>query len=314
MKKSFITGITGQDGYYLTKLLLNKGYTVHGISRPQSTQAKDFDLNAEVHTMDVTDTDKLEALIAKIKPDEFYHLATLHEVGFSKEDYSQTRKVDGDSLFYILTALDKYSPKCRLFYASSSNIFGQPESSPQNEETVYRPQSLYGICKTTNMHLLRTWREKKNFFACAGILFNHESPRRNAFFVSRKIALAAAQIKLGLVTELTLGNIEAQRDWGAAEDFVQAMWLMLQAPTAQDYVIGTGQLRSVKELLDIAFKAVSLDWRAYVKQEDKLVRPIEKVPVVADISKIKSELSWQPKVSFEELITQMVKSDLERLK
>lgn len=313
MKKAFITGISGQDGYYLTKLLLSKGYSVYGLSQSKSDVEA---LGGEVEAFqgDVSDTALVEKLITEIKPDEFYHLATVHEVDFSKESYLRIRRVDGDSVYFILNTIKEHVPHCRFFYASSSQIYGKATVTPQNETTPFNPQTLYGICKSSNMQLIKLFREKFNIFACSGILFNHESPRRKEFYLPRKISLAVAKIKLGLANEIVLGSLDSQKDWGAAEDFVQAMWLMLQNKTPVDYVLGTGKLHSIEDVLKMAFDYAGLNWRKYVKQDPQFVRPSDPIFIAADNSKIKAELGWQPQISLKTLIEQMVEADIKLLK
>ena len=314
MKKAFITGIAGQDGYYLTKLLLEKGYSVFGISKTKAPDIEALGASVKVFLGDVSDTTFIEKLISEVKPDEFYHLATVHEVDFSKESYLQIRKVDGDSVFFILNAIKEHVPQCRMFYASSSQIYGKATQSPQNEETPFNPQTLYGICKVSNMQLIKLFREKFNIFACSGILFNHESPRRKEFYVPRKISTTVAKIKLGLANEITLGSLDSKKDWSSAEDFVQAMWLMLQNSKPVDYVLGSGQLNTIEDLLKMAFEYVGLDYTKYVKQDQALVRPNDPVAICADISKIKAELGWKPQANLKSLIEKMVDADLKLLK
>lgn len=316
MKKAFITGITGQDGSYLAELLISKGYEVHGLVRQKSDHQNLSEILSKInlHVGDVTDEIRLTGLIESISPDEIYHLATRHEVNITTEDYVKTNKVDAESTMFILMAIANHAPKAKFFYASSSNVFGEVKSSPQSEDYPLNPTTIYGISKASSMRLVRMFREKKDIFACSGILFNHESPRRNTFFLPRKITSTAAKIKLGLESQLILGDIESRRDWGYAGDVASAMWLMLQAEGPTDYVIGTGKTHSVRELLDIAFNRLNLDWKKYVQVSPEFVRQVEKHEIVADISKIKNELKWTPKKDFKSLIEDMVDSDLKLFK
>lgn len=316
MKKAFITGIAGQDGSYLAELLLSNGYEVHGLVRQKSGHQNLTEVLSKInlHVGDVVDEAQITGLIESIRPDEIYHLATRHEVNISTEDYIKTHKVDTESTMFVLMAIANHVPKAKFFYASSSNVFGEVKSSPQNEDYAMNPTTIYSISKASGMRLVRMFREKKNVFACSGILFNHESPRRDAFFLPRKITSTAAKIKLGLESQLILGNIESRRDWGYAGDVASAMWLILQAQRPTDYVIGTGKTHSVRELLDIAFNKLDLDWKKYVHVSPELMRPVEKHEIVADISKIKNELKWAPQKDFKSLIEDMVESDLKLFK
>lgn len=317
MKKALITGISGQDGSYLAELLLAKGYDVHGLIRPFPGEGgvalpriRHILDKINLHVGDVSEEATVRELVKVVKPDEIYHLATKHEVGISTQEYLDTRSIDVDSTMYFLSSIDAYQPNCRFFYASSSNVFGAVSSSPQNESTTFNPSSIYSISKVASMYLVRMYRSKKCLFACSGILYNHESPRRDLFFLPRKITSSAAKIKLGFEKELILGDLDARRDWGYAGDFVEAMWLMLQAEKPEDYVIGTGETHSVREVLDIAFELLGLDWSKYVKINDALLRPKEKFEMVADVSKIKKELGWEPKRKFADVIRMMIQEDL----
>lgn len=318
MKKALITGIAGQDGSYLAELLLDKGYEVHGLLR----RSPDGGANATwriqhilekliLHWGDVSDRIVAPNLIQEVLPDEIYHLATKHdEPSINIETYLENERTNVNSTLYLLEAIKNLKPACRFFYASTSKIFGTAEESPQNEETPIQPNSLYGISKAAGLELVRLYRDRENIFACSGILYNHESPRRDFFFLPRKITSAVAKIKLGLQNKLTLGDLGARRDWGFAGDFAEAIWLMLQAERPEDYVIGTGEIHSVKDVLDIAFGSLGLDWKTYVEVDQKLVRKPEKFAMVADISKIKKKLNWEPKTKFEKLIKMMVQEDL----
>lgn len=313
---ALIAGIAGQDGSYLSEFLLNKGYEVHGLTKPFSEKAevalpriRHILGEINLHVGDVSEKATLSGLIRKVRPDEIYHLATRHEIDITVKEYLDTRNVETDSTIYFLAAIDEFHPDCKFFYASSSNVFGEVSSSPQSEKTSLNPNSIYSISKVAGMHLVQMYRNKKKIFACSGILFNHESPRRKEFFLTRKITSAAAKIKLGIETELALGDLDSTRDWGFSGDYVEAMWLILQAEKPQDYVIGTGKSHSVRDVLEVAFKYHGLEWRKYVKVSAALVRPKEQFELVADISKISKELGWVPKMKFHDLIQMMTQSD-----
>lgn len=314
---ALITGIAGQDGSYLAEFLLGKGYIVHGLGRSDPDKAEKWNRNisnirnkVSFHIGDVSDEGLVRGYIANIRPDEVYHLATEHEVSVTAENYIRSRRAHLDSAAYFLSVIKDLRPECRYFYASSSNVFGRPSASPQNEETAFNPESIYSITKAAGMQMVHMFRAQRGVFACSGILFNHESPRRDITFLPRKITSAAARIKLGLENELELGEMDARKDWGFAGDFVEAMWLMLQADTPCDYVIGTGETHAVRDILDIAFGMLGLDWKRYVRVNPKLIRPKETTEVVADVSKIKINLGWAPRTSFNELIKMMLEEDL----
>ena len=318
MKKALITGILGQDGSYLTEFLFKKNYQVHGLVRSLDSKVKNesnwksqWEDKIHLHQGSINDRSYIRNIIESIRPEEVYHLATGHEVKLNDEDYLKTRATDLDGTFFLLSALADLCPQSRLFYASSSNIFGKAAKSPQNEETPYHPASVYAVTKVASMNFLRLFREQKNLFCCSGILFNHESPRRDSFFLTRKICQTAVMIKLGKIDQLHLGDLQARRDWGFAGDYVEAMWLMLQNTKAEDFVIGTGVTHSVTDVLQIAFTFLDLDWRTYVKVNEQLLRLKEEVEVVADARKIHSRLGWVPKLSFEKMIQDMVFSELQ---
>jgi len=287
---ALITGVTGQDGSYLRELLLSRGYEVHGPA------------------VDVTDAGAVRSAVAATRPDECYHLAAQTVV--NGEEVA-TVQVNVSGTLHVLEALRLESPACRLFIAGSSEMFGNVDTSPQNEATPFRPRNVYGVSKLAAWQLMRVYREQHGMFACCGILYNHESPRRGEQFVTRKITRAAARIKLGLQSELALGNLEAVRDWGHARDYVRAMWLMLQQPAPDDYVIATGHGRTVQEFVEAAFAAVDLDWRPYVRVDPKFYRPLEKTPFVGDAQKARRALGWTPETTLEELVAEMVATDLQ---
>ena len=317
MKTALITGIAGQDGSYLAELLLSKGYQVHGLEINLLVEKNDVLSKINhildkivLHNGDVSDYATVRKLIDKIRPDEVYHLATKHDLKNSLKNYLEIQSTNVDSTYFLLSAIKEMKPYCRFFFASSSKVFGKVSSSPQNEQTVFSPRSLYSISKAAGIYLVNMYRNDHNLFACSGILYNHESPRRDIYFLPRKITRAAARIKAGKEKELVLGNIDAKRDWGFAGDYVEAMWLMLQADEPNDYVIGTGEIHSVKDILDTAFAEIGLNWQNYVIIDKEFFRKEEDILMVANIFKIKNKLSWQPKISFEELIKMMVREDI----
>lgn len=322
MKKALITGITGQDGSYLAELLLSKGYAVHGVVRRVALEDADHRLFRVNHILDklVLHAASLESyaslfdVVEKTKPDECYHLAAQSFVSYSFEDEFSTINSNINGTHYILSALKQRAAKCRFYFAGSSEMFGQVREVPQKESTAFHPRSPYGISKVAGFDLTRNYREAYNLHASSGILFNHESPRRGFEFVTRKISTAAAKIKLGLAKELKLGNLKAKRDWGFAGDYVEAMWLMLQQAKPGDYVIATGEIHSVEEFAEQAFKHVGLNWRDYVVIDKNFYRPAEVHELRGDSSKAKKVLGWKPSVGFKELVTMMVDHDLNRLK
>ena len=322
MKKALITGITGQDGSYLAEFLLEKGYEVHGIIRRVALEDPEHRLWRIRHVLDriTLHTASLESyasifnVVEKVKPDECYHLAAQSFVSYSFEDEFSTISTNINGTMHILSAIKQRAPKCRCYFAGSSEMFGYVKEVPQNEDTPFHPRSPYGISKVAGFDLTRNYREAYGLFALSGILFNHESQRRGFEFVTRKITNIVAEIKLGLAKELRLGNLEAKRDWGFAGEYVQAMWLMLQQDKPDDYVIATGKTHSVKEFVESAFTYVGLNWKDYVVIDETLYRPSEIYELKGDYSKAKQKLNWQPRVNFEELVKMMVEADLERLK
>jgi GDPmannose 4,6-dehydratase len=319
VKKALITGITGQDGSYLSELLLEKGYEVHGVVRRvalEHPQARMWRIrNAldriHVHSASLESYASIFDIIADIKPDECYHLAAQSFVSYSFEDEFSTINTNLNGTHYVLSAIKRQAPECKFYFAASSEMFGNVKETPQNENTPFHPRSPYGISKMAGFELTRNYREAYGLFALSGILFNHESPRRGAEFVTRKITSAAARIKLGLDNKISLGNLEAKRDWGHSRDYVRAMWLMLQQNEPKDYVIATGESHSVQEFLETAFNYLDLDYRDYLVIDKELYRPSEVNILVGDASKAHQELNWYPAVSFEDLVKEMVDSDLE---
>ncbi len=320
MKKALITGITGQDGSYLAEYLLEQGYEVHGIIRRIALEDPALRLWRLQHVLDqviLHTGDSLESfprlfqIFQEVMPDECYHLAAQSFVSYSFEDEFSTMSVNVNGTHCILSALHRICPECRFYFAGSSEMFGKTKDAPQNEDTSFRPRSVYGISKVAGFELTRNYREAYNIFACSGILFNHESPRRGFEFVTRKITSSAAKIKLGLAEEICLGNIEAKRDWGYALDYVKAMVAMLRQETPDDFVVGTGKTHSVKEFLEVAFGELDLDYQKHLVIDPRLYRPTNNEILVADPSKAQAVLGWQPVIDFEELVCLMVRADFE---
>jgi GDPmannose 4,6-dehydratase len=322
LKKAFITGITGQDGSYLAELLLEKGYQVHGMVRRAALEDPEHRLSRIRHLSDkiTIHSGSLESyasvfnIVQKIKPDECYHLAAQSFVSYSFEDEFSTINTNISGTHFVLSAIKQAAPKCRFYFAGSSEMFGRVRETPQNEQTPFHPRSPYGISKVAGFDLTRNYREAYGMFALSGILFNHESPRRGYEFVTRKITSGVAEIKLGLKKELRLGNLQAKRDWGFAGDYVKAMWMMLQSDKPDDYVVATGETHSVKEFAELAFEHAELDYKRYVVLDEKFYRPAEVSLLQGDYSKAKKELGWEPSVPFEELVRTMVDADLKRVK
>lgn len=320
--KALITGITGQDGSYLTELLLDKGYEVHGIVRRVALEDPEHRLWRIKHLLDkiVLHPASLESyasifnIVEKIKPQELYHLGAQSFVDYSFGDEFSTFHTNVDGTLHVLSAVKQKAPKCKFYFAASSEMFGLVKESPQNESTHFHPRSPYGISKTAGFYITQNYREAYNVFGCSGILFNHESPRRGFEFVTRKITDGAAKIKLGRADKLKLGNLEARRDWGFAGDYVEAMWLMLQQDKPDDYVIATGETHSVKGFAEAAFNLVGLNWKDHVVVDESFYRPAEVHILQGDYSKAKEKLGWEPKVGFKKLVEMMVNADLERLK
>ena len=323
MKKCvLITGITGQDGSYLAEFLLERGYEIHGLARRVASESPITRFSrinhlldkVNLHYGDVTNYSTIWRLIAKIQPDEVYHLAAQSQVKISFEDDFGAFGETTSGTHYLLSAIKELKPDCRFYFAGSSEMFGQVRESPQNETTPLNPVSPYSISKTAGFYLTKMFRQAYGIFACNGILFNHESPRRGFEFVTRKITLTAAKIKYGLTDKLPLGNLAARRDWGFAGDYVENMWLMLQHEISDDYVIGTGESHTVQEFVEAAFERAGLDWGKYVVIDKSLIRPAEVHHLLADHSKARNILNWRPKTKFNELVAMMVDSDLEKVK
>ena len=316
MPTALITGITGQDGSYLAEFLLEKNYKVVGIVRRSSTtpyeRISHLVDDIELVSADLLDQTSLTDVVSDCKPDEIYNLAAQSFVQTSWNQPVLTGEFTALGVTRMLEAMKKAAPNARFYQASSSEMFGKVHESPQRESTPFYPRSPYGVAKVYGHWITVNYRESFALYAVSGILFNHESPRRGLEFVTRKVTDGVARIKLGLSREIRLGNLEARRDWGFAGDYVRAMWLMLQQDTPDDYVIGTGKTWSVRQLCDTAFRCVGLDYRDYVVQDDRFFRPAEVDLLVADASKSRDALGWEPDVTFEQLIEMMVQADLAR--
>ena len=324
-KIALITGITGQDGSYLTELLLEKGYAVHGIVRRTSNllrsriehlrrDEKIYGRKLFLHYGDLSDTTTLRRIFREVQATEVYHLAGQSHVGLSFELPESTCDEAGMATLRLLEIVRDQNAGVKFYHASTSEIFGNASESPQTEETPMRPTSPYGCAKAFATQLARVYRQSYGMFVCNGILYNHESPRRGENFVTRKIARAAARISKGLDVDLVLGNLESKRDWGRAQDYVQAMWLMLQHDKPDDYVVATGKAHSVREFVEAAFKVVDLRWKKFVKHDRAFDRPIEPARLVGRADKIRNRLGWKPTGSFEQLVREMVEAELKELK
>ena len=315
LKKALITGITGQDGSYLAEFLLLKGYEVYGMVRRSSTinfeRISHIQDRLKLMQGDLLDQNSLIEALKISEPDEVYNLGAQSFVPTSWNQPVLTGEFTALGVTRMLEAIRTVNPKIRFYQASSSEMFGKTQETPQNEKTPFYPRSPYGVAKVYGHWITVNYRESYGIFCCSGILFNHESPRRGLEFVSRKVTSAAAKIKLGLQKELRMGNLDAHRDWGFAGDYVEAMWLMLQQNEPEDFVIATGISHSVQDLIQAAFDHLGLDWEEYVKIDPKLLRPAEVDYLVGDAQKAKAKLGWQPKVTFEELIKMMTDSDLQ---
>ncbi len=319
MPRALITGITGQDGLYLSELLLSKGYEVFGLIRGQNNPKLDLVRQTvpEVKLIngDLTDVSSLTRVLNIAQPDEVYNLGAISFVAYSWENSSMTSDVTGKGVLNILEATRLYAgsdiSRVRFYQASSSEMFGKVQEVPQRETTLLWPRSPYAVAKVFGHYMTINYRESYGMHASSGILFNHESPRRGPEFVTRKVSQAVSRIKLGLQSELTLGNLDAKRDWGFAGDYVDAMWRMLQQPVADDYVISTGKTHSIRDLLDVAFAAVGIDdWTPYVRQDPRFMRPAEVDLLIGDPKKARDVLGWTPTVSFKTLVQMMVGNDL----
>ena len=318
-KTALITGITGQDGSYLAEFLLKKGYSVHGMVRRVAAEDKShrfwrlrhFMDKLHIHAGSLESYASIINIITKIKPHEIYHLGAQSYIDYAFKDEFSTINTNINGTHFLLSAIKEFSPKTKFYFAGTSEMFGKVREIPQTEKTPFYPRSVYGISKVAGYDLTRNYREAYNLFCCSGILFNHESPRRGFEFVTRKITHAVARIKFGLQKNLTLGNMDAKRDWGHAKDHVEAMWLMLNQKKPKDYVISTGKHYTVRDFAKLAFELVDLDYRKFVKVEKKLYRPSEVESLLGNCSKAKKELKWKPKYDFKKLVEDMVRADLE---
>ena len=318
MKTALITGINGMDGSHLADFLLDKGYKVYGVERRSSSKnrinTKHLEGKVTFLQGDLTDQNSLFRCLKESNPDEVYNLAAQSFVGESWNTPEHTSEVTGLGVLRILEAIREFNPKIRFYQASSSEMFGRMVENPANENTPFYPHSPYGVAKLYGHWITKNYRESYGIFACSGILFNHESERRGIDFVTRKISDGVARIKLGLADHITLGNLDAKRDWGYAPDYIEVMWLMLQQDTPDDYVIATGETRSIREFLDEAFKLVGItDWDSYIKIDPKFIRPAEVDVLRGDFSKAQNQLEWSPKTSFTDLVKIMVENDLDLL-
>ena len=322
-KVALITGITGQDGSYLAELLLAKGYKIHGIVRRVALEEETHRLlrirnilkDITLHAGSLESYSRIFNIVRKIKPDEIYHLGAQSYIGYSFEDEFSTFSMNINGTHYILSAVKELADKeIKFYFAASSEMFGKVKEAPQNENTCFHPRSSYAISKVTGFHLVRNYREAYKLHASNGILFNHESPRRGFEFVTRKISHGVARIKKGLQKKIKLGNTKAKRDWGHAKDYVNAMWLMLQQDSAGDYVIGTGKQFTVEDFAQKAFSHVGLNYKDHLVIDKNLIRPADVDTLLADYTKAKKILKWEPKISFDDLVINMVEHDLQQIK
>ena len=313
--RALITGITGQDGSYMAELLLGKGYEVFGIVRRSSVKKFDriepFIDDIELIEGDLTDQSSLDSAVHSVQPDEVYNLAAQSFVPVSWNQPVLTGDVTGLGVIRILEAIRRHRPTAKFLQASSSEMFGKVRETPQTEKTPFYPRSPYGVAKVFGHYITVNYRESYGMFACSAMGFNHESPRRGMEFVTKKVTHQVAKIKRGLANKLLMGNLDAKRDWGFAGDYVRAMSMMLQQPEPDDYVLATGKTHSVRELVEVAFAAVGLDWKEYVEIDPKLIRPAEVDFLCGDATKAREKLGWEPEVTFEKLIKMMVEADLE---
>ncbi len=316
MKTALITGITGQDGSYLAEFLLSKGYRVVGMVRRSSVdrfeRLEHIQTEIELIQGDLTDQTSLDIAVRDVEPDEIYNLAAQSFVPTSWNQPGLTGEVTGLGVTRVLEAMRKNRPQAKFYQASSSEMFGKVHETPQRETTPFYPRSPYGVAKVYGHWITVNYRESYNLHCCSGILFNHESPRRGFEFVSRKVSDSVARIKAGKMDKIPMGNLDARRDWGFAGDYVEAMWMMLQQDEPRDYVVATGQSHSVRELLDAAFSAADLSWEDYVEIDPKFYRPAEVDTLVGDPTKARTEMGWEPNVSFGQLMEMMVREDLTR--
>lgn len=318
-KRALITGVTGQDGSYLAEYLIHLGYEVHGLVRRVALEQPEQRLSRlknvldriQIHAANLESYASIFQVFNRYQFDECYHLAAQSFVAESFADGFSTMGTNINGTHYVLAALREVQPACKFYFAGSSEMFGKTRETPQTERTPFHPRSPYGISKVAGFHLTMNYREAYGIFGCSGILFNHESPRRGYEFVTRKITYGVARIKLGLASELRLGNLEAQRDWGHARDYIQAMHAILQQPSPDDYVVATGETHSVREFCEMAFAEVGLNYKDYVKRDESVYRPAEVDQLIGDATKARRALGWEPRTRFADLVREMVRSDLE---
>ena len=320
MKKkiALITGISGQDGSYLAEFLLNKNYEVHGLVRRIAIEDQRHRLwrlrkilnKIKLHPASLENYASIVKIVSKLKPNELYHLAAQSFVHYSFEDEFSTLSTNINGTHHVLSAVKDFSPKTKFYFAGTSEMFGKVQEVPQTEKTIFYPRSPYGISKCTGFDMVRNYRDAHNLYACTGILFNHESPRRGFEFVTRKITSTVAKIKSGKEKFLELGNIKSKRDWGHAKDYVEAMWKMLQLKKPEDFVIGTGETHSVEEFVRLAFNFADLDYKKHLKINKTFFRPSEVDLLISDYSKAKKKLKWKPKIKFKDLVYEMVEEDI----
>ncbi len=318
-KTALITGITGQDGSYLAEYLIKKGYSVHGVVRRVAAENEDhrfwriknFIKKIKLHSASLESYASIINIVSSVKPHEIYHLAAQSYIDYAFKDEFSTLNTNINGTHHLLSAIKKFTPKTKFYFAGSSEMFGKVTSIPQNELTPFYPRSTYGISKVAGFDLTRYYREAYGLFACSGILFNHESPRRGFEFVTRKITHSVARIKFGLQKNLILGNIKAKRDWGHAKDYVRAMWLMLQKKKPEDFVISTGIQHTVEDFAKLAFKEIDLNYKKYLIIDQKLYRPSEVDSLLGNCGKAKRLLKWKPEYNFKKLVKDMVKEDIE---
>lgn len=322
LKRALITGINGQDGSYLAELLLEKGYDVHGIVRREAIEDPTHRLvnirsirdRITLHAGSVDNHLSVYKIVGEVRPNECYHLAASSFVSYMFDDEMSVLANNFNSTHFLLASIKELVPECKFYFAGSSEMFGEADVAPQNENSKFNPRSIYGISKVSGVYLARNYRRQHNIFACTGILYNHESPRRGFEFVTRKISSHVAKIHLGLGRNLELGNIDAQRDWGYSPDYVEAMWRMLNHGQPDDYVIATGVTHTVRQFVECAFSVVDLDYRDYVEINPAYLRPDERVPLVGDSSKARATLGWEPRKRFEQMVEEMVLADIENIK
>ncbi len=319
MKKAIITGITGQDGSYLAELLLSKGYEVHGVIRRESfedieklSNIKDIKDKLHLHEGSLNDHLTVYKIFSKVMPDECYHLSASSFVNYSFNDEFQTMNNNFNSTHYLLSTIREVKRDCKFYFAGSSEMFGEPNETPQTENTPFNPKSIYGISKVSSHYLVQNYREKEHIFACTGIMYNHESPRRGSQFVTKKIISSVVKIKNGLTNKLYLGNLDAKRDWGYSPDYVKAMWQILQSDKPDDYIIATGKLHTVREFLEIAFSYLGLNYKDYVEVDPKFFRASEHIPLCGNPTKIKNLIEWENNKNLEAIIKEMIDNELSK--